>query len=254
MQRLGKFQKLTVETHMTPIFSHSIDHASAWRPADFPSKDVFSFDLTKTHINAFDKAMTKLKQLGANQYDSIDQHGFDLSPIADDLQRWYRELADGRGILNLRGFPVTERDTDELALMYYGLASQWGRLVSQSVLGDRVGHMFPVDEVLHGGRKRSYKGTHEMRLHSDFCDILGMFCIRPAAAGGESRYTSGVSVHNEILATRPELLEPLYRGFYFWRLGEWPEEPITPYRVPIFSQRQGLLSVHYAGDWNFIKP
>ena len=239
---------------MTPIISHQIEHPSAWLPVDFPSKDVFSFDLTPRHIDAFDKATATLERLGAASYDGIDRHGFDLSPIADDIQRWYWRLADGAGILNLRGFPVSERSTDELALMYYGLSSQWGKLVSQSALGDRVGHMFPVDEVLHGQRKRSYKGTHEMRLHSDFCDILGMFCIRPATSGGESRYTSGVSVHNKIFATRPDLLEPLYRGFHFWRLGEWPQEPVTPYRVPVFSECSGKLSVHYAGDWNFLKP
>ena len=78
--------------------------------------------------------------------------------------------------------------------------------------------------------------------------------VRPAVAGGESRYSSGAAIHNEILRTRPELLEPLYRGIHFWRLGEMPEEPVTPHRVPVFASRDGLLSVHYAGDWNFIKP
>ena len=241
-------------TTMTAIISRPINHPSAWSPADFPSKDLFSFDLTPAHIDAFDKAIATLKRLGADDYDGIECHGFDLSSIADDVQRWYRELAEGRGILNLRGFPVGERSANEIALMYYGLGLQWGKLVPQSVLGDRMGHMFPVDELLHGERKRSYQGNHEMRLHSDFCDILGMLCSRPSARGGESRYTSGVSVHNNILATRPELLQALYRGVYFWRLGQWPEEPVTPYRVPIFSERHGKLSVHYAGDWNFIKP
>lgn len=231
-----------------------INHPSAWSPADFPNKDVFSFDLTTTHIETFDKAIATLQRLGADSYDGIELHGFDLSSIASDVRRWHQELADGRGILNLRGFPVSERSTDDIALMVYGLGSQWGKLVPQSVLGNRVGHMFPVETLLHGGRKRSYQGTHEMRLHSDFCDILGMLCIRPAVRGGESRYTSGVSVYNTILATRPELLEPLHRGVHFWRLGEWPEEPVTPYRVPIFAFREGQLSMHYAGDWNFIKP
>ena len=239
---------------MNAVIRQPIDHPSAWRPTDFPTKDVHSFDLTRTHIDAFDRAVAKLKTDGAADYAGIDRNGFDLSAIADDVQSWYRELSDGRGILNLRGFPVTERSVEDLSLMFYGLGTRWGEPVSQSVMGDRIGHIIEVKQLLHGERQRSYKRTHEMGLHSDFCDILGMLCIRSAMAGGASRYTSGATVHNEILATRPELLEHLYRGFYFWRLGEWPDEPVTPYRVPVFSSTQGKVSLHYFGDWNFIKP
>lgn len=239
---------------MTPIVRQPIVHPSAWRPADFPTKDVFSIDLEQRHIDAFDRAVAKLQATGAADYAGIEKNSFDLSPIGSDLQRWYEELSNGRGILNLRGFPVTQRSLEELSLICYGLGTQWGTLVSQSVMGDRVGHVISVDKILHGERKRSYKGNHEMRLHSDFCDILGMLCIRSAHAGGASRYTSGVTIHNEILATRPELLGPLYNGFHFWRLGEWPDEPVTPHRVPVFSSKEGKVSLHYAGDWNFVKP
>jgi hypothetical protein len=236
------------------MISRRIHHRSAWRPADLPSKDVMSFDLGRRHIAAFDRALGRLRALGDASLAGIDRHGFDLAPIADEVVGWYRELRDGRGIVNLRGFPVAERSIEELSLIYYGLALQFGKPVSQSVLGDRIGHVVAVDKLLHGERRRSYKSTHEMRLHTDYCDLLGMLCIRPAAAGGASRYTSGASVHNEILATRPKLLEPLYRGFHYWRIGESPEEPVTPYRVPIFACREGLLSVQHAGDRTFIAP
>ena len=239
---------------MTPIFRQPIVHSSAWRPADFPTKDVFSFDLTPTHIGAFDKALQRLHVAGNAHPAGIDRSGFDLSSIEHDVNRWYAALRDGRGLLNLRGFPITERSVDDLALMCYGLCTQWGTPVSQSVMGDRIGHVIEVDKLLHGERRRSYKSAHEMRLHSDFCDVLAMLCLRSARQGGACRYASGVTIHNEILANRPELLAPLYRGFHFWRLGEWPDEPVTPHRVPVFSSHANKLSVHYAGDWNFIKP
>ena len=49
------------------------------------------------------------------------------------------------------------------------------------------------------------------------------------------------------MLTVPELLEPLYRGYYYHRLGEEgpDEEPATPYRVPVFANRNGQLSVRY---------
>ncbi|MBS38759.1 MAG: hypothetical protein CMO26_22910 [Thiotrichales bacterium] len=231
-----------------------IIHPSAWKPADFTSKDTFSIDLSRGQVEAFGRALSKLASCGPVTCDGIDANGFDLQSIAGDIDRWYQELSTGRGMLNLRGFPVDEHPVEHITAMLYGLSSQWGTPVSQSVMGDRLGEVIAVDKLLHGERRRSYKSTHEMRLHSDFCDVLGMLCIRSAERGGASRYTSMISVHNKILETRPELLEPLYRGFYFWRIGEWPEEPVTPYRVPVFSETDGVLSAHYAGDLSFIDP
>src|SRR5207244_485125 len=57
----------------------------------------------------------------------------------------------------------------------------------------------------------------------------------------------GVTVHDEMRRRAPELLEPLYRGYCYHRLGEEgpDEEPATPYRVPVFASRNGDLSVRY---------
>ena len=167
---------------------------------------------------------------------------------------WAQELREGRGFLILRGFPVDRYALEDLVLMYAGLGSNWGTVVSQSVMGDRVGHVIAVEKLLHGERKRSYKGTHEMQLHNDFCDILGMFTVRRSEQGGLSRYASGVTVHNEILRTRPDLLPTLYRGFHYWRLGENPDQPVTPHRVPVFSSCDSVLSMNYQEIWDFVKP
>src|SRR5215467_4578153 len=45
----------------------------------------------------------------------------------------------------------------------------------------------------------------------------------------------------------PQLLEPLYRGYHYHRLGEEgpDEEPSTPYRTPVFANRNGQLSCRY---------
>ena len=72
-----------------------------------------------------------------------------------------------------------------------------------------------------------------------------MFCLRKAWKGGLSGYASALAVHDEILATRPELLEPLWRGFHLHRFGEHPpgESPYSPVRVPVFSERDGVTTV-----------
>jgi len=59
---------------------------------------------------------------------------------------------------------------------------------------------------------------------------------------------SGVTIHNEIARRAPHLLEVLYRGFHYHRLGEQGphQEPVTPYRIPVFAVRNGQISVRSA--------
>lgn len=239
---------------MTPIIRTPIDSRSVWKAADIRSKDELCFDLERRHTDCLARAVERLRAAGGAAVEDIDRLGFDLSPIAEDLDRWLAEVRDGRGLLILRGFPVEEHSLDDIVLMFAGIGRQWGVTTSQSATGERVGHVIAVDRVLVGERKRAYKGTHEMQLHNDFCDILGMFCVRPAQAGGESRYASGSAIYNEILRTRPDYLEPLYNGFHYWRIGESAREPVTPHRVPVYASRDGVVSMQYQENWEFLKP
>src|SRR5581483_457128 len=87
----------------------------------------------------------------------------------------------------------------------------------------------------------------ELRLHTDITAMIALACWQPAQSGGISVIASGATVHEAIRRRAPALLEPLYRGFHYHRLGEeGPDEaPVTPYRVPVFAARDGRVSVRY---------
>ena len=42
---------------------------SAWRPADFPTPDAYSFTLTSTHFAAFDRALAANREAGRHAED-----------------------------------------------------------------------------------------------------------------------------------------------------------------------------------------
>ena len=54
-----------------------------------------------------------------------------------------------------------------------------------------------------------------------------------------------------ILARRPDCLEPLYRGFPYYRSGEQGpgESPVTPWNVPVFAYRDGKLSARFIREY-----
>jgi hypothetical protein len=215
---------------------------SAWKPADFATPDAFSFTLTDAHFAAFDAALAANRHAGRSAED-VTVRDFALEPIAADVAAWRNEVLRGRGFIVLREFPRDRYTPDDLARLFFGLGTHFGRAVSQSSMGDRLGHV--VDVGGKDRRERAYRNSRELTLHTDRADVVGMLCIQKAAEGGLSGYASAHTIYNEILASRPALLEPLFAGFPYHRRGEESsgEPAITPYRVPVLSEIEGALSV-----------
>src|SRR5437870_1033824 len=214
---------------------------SAWRPRDFVTPAAYAVALSEAHFKAFDAAAAANRRAGRKTED-VTRADFPLDAIAADVASWRDEVMTGRGFVILNRFPLDRYSQDDIEMIFYGLGTHFGRAVSQSSMGDRLGHVTDV-----GGkdrRERAYRNSRELTLHTDRCDLVAMLCIRKAAEGGLSGYASVHTIYNEILASRPELLEPLFAGFPYHRRGEEsPGEPaITPYRVPVLSELEGALS------------
>ena len=104
--------------------------------------------------------------------------------------------------------------------MFWALGAHLGRGVSQSALGDVLGQVRDETPPGQAESARGYTSRRELSLHVDLGQIVGLMCVRQARAGGYSQYASGLAIYNEILATRPELMAVLCRGFPYHRRGE----------------------------------
>ena len=228
----------------TPTISHHIDLPSAWKSTDFKSNDDFSLDLEPRHIKALDAALNQVREAGLG-IDDIAKANFPLDDIQDFIDQVRDELSDGRGFLMIRGWPIDQYSLEDIGVMYYGFGAHFGKGASQSVIGDRLGYV--TDHSASDQLERAYRNKYELSLHTDLNELIGMLNIRTAAQGGKSQYASAIAVHNEIFATRPELLAPLYEGFHYHRRGEEApgQEVVTPHKVPIFSTMDGVLSCRF---------
>ena len=72
-----------------------------------------------------------------------------------------------------------------------------------------------------------------LRYHTDRCDVVGLFCIRQAMAGGLSRLCSSPAVHNAMLERRPELCVALYEDVWRSRFGEEDEGDTLACPLPV---------------------
>jgi alpha-ketoglutarate-dependent taurine dioxygenase len=164
--------------------------------------------------------------------------------IDSDLSKAYEEVRSGRGFVVVRGLPL-EDSLDEFVEAVQEVGGHFGHPLSQNAQGEMVGQV--IDATKDDPTPRMYRSNLELRPHNDITAMISLACWRQSQTGGASVVVSAVTVHDAMRSRAPRLLEPLYRGYHYHRLGEQApdEEPTTPYRVPVFSARSGQLSCRY---------
>ena len=173
---------------------------------------------TRTHTHfEFDKALSGIRQQGLN-LDDIEKKHFEVPEIVDDLATIFDQIQNGYGFVLVRGFPLDRYTEEELGLIYWGIGTHMGTGVSQSVLGDRLGHV--MDFSAGNPNARAYRNKQTLSMHTDLSEIVSLLSLSTANKGGLSQFSSLITIHNEIVENHPEYLEPLYRGFPYYRAGE----------------------------------
>ncbi|MCL2430193.1 MAG: TauD/TfdA family dioxygenase [Alphaproteobacteria bacterium] len=218
-----------------------VSDPAGWSPETLGPIEGFSYRLSARDADELVAATALFRALGA-PVEEVRRDNFPLDQLAVLLAQVKRELAEGRGIVMLRGFPLERLDREGRAIAYLGLGSYLGAPMSQNKDGHILGHVKDLGGDYSDPDTRGYLTRAEMRFHSDACDYVGLLCLQPARAGGASRVASSVTVYNRMLANRPELAQALCEDWYRSRSGEMNsgEEPWI--RCPIFCFHQGCFS------------
>ncbi|MBT6275053.1 MAG: hypothetical protein HOI95_13055 [Chromatiales bacterium] len=225
---------MTVQSYL------AFDHPAAWKAADFPST-AYQRTLSAAERGALLQA---LEASGTLALEQLTPETFALDSIQGSIKEWAAQLKTGCGLVMLKHMPIEGMSSDEASRLFYGLGSHFGLAVSQSNDGELVGHVVNIGG--QDARERAYRNARQLSLHTDRCDHIGMLCLRPALRGGVSGYASALAVHNQILGSRPELLDALYQGFYLHRFGEQIQgSTLTPEPVPVFSVTDGVPNIVY---------
>jgi alpha-ketoglutarate-dependent taurine dioxygenase len=215
-------------------------HRQGWLGAEF-DRGALYWDFTPAHLAAIDELMETLDG-DKRPFHEITKRDFAHPALDRDLAAVLAEIGTGPGLLVLRGFPVGKYDDHTMQTVYWGIGTHFGRGCSQSADGDYLGHVTNVAKA-----SRGYTTDRELSLHTDSAEIVGLLCVRDAKEGGMSIYASSLKVHEIVAREHPEYLAVLERGFRCDRRGEEaPEDdPVTPYRVPVFSEVGGVLSCRF---------
>jgi len=215
-------------------------HREGWLGGEF-DRGALYWDFTPAHLAAIDELMDRLAG-DQRPFHAITKRDFSHPALDADLAAVLAQIKNGPGLLVLRGFPVDKYDAETMRMVYWGIGTHFGLGCSQSADGDYLGHVTNVAKA-----SRGYTTARELSLHTDSAEIVGLLCVRDAREGGVSIYASSLKVHEIIARERPEYLTVLERGFRCDRRGEEApdDHAVTPYRVPVFSERGGVLSTRF---------
>ena len=208
------------------------------------SKSDMAYTLSKEELSALDTALNEVKSRGL-AVEEVTAGDFPLGGLEKVVAGWIQEIDYGKGLVLLQGIPVARYTKDDCALIFWGIGAHMGEAQSQSLAGDRLGHVVNL-----GGdnpRYRAYQNSTELALHTDATDIVGMMCLVPAREGGLSGYAGAAAIYNELLDHHPDVLPILCEGFHYHLFGEHApgESPVTEEKTPVFSEKDGCLSISY---------
>jgi alpha-ketoglutarate-dependent taurine dioxygenase len=218
----------------------------AWRRDTFRTPAEYTLTLTAEERAEIISAVAKLARGGRlAPPERLARSEFGFAVLGPRLREAYDAVRAGRGFVVLSGLPVDEFDLERFIAAVWGVGAHLGAPLSQNAQGELIGHV--IDASAQDATPRMYRSNLELRLHNDVTAMLSLACWHKSASGGATYLASAVTIHDEIKRRAPELLEPLYRGFHYHRLGEEGagEEAVTPYRMPVFAVRNGQLSCRY---------
>ena len=220
----------------------AIREPGAWIGRELQADPSWIYQLSSRSLDEIDRALDAVKQSGARI--PFGREAFPLPHVARELDSVLDEVENGRGFVLVRGIPRSRYTDEECELIYWGLGVHVGRPVSQNARGHLLGHVRDEGRTIDDPNARAYQTRVRMDFHTDMLpvDVLGLFCVRRAKSGGESKVVSALTIHNVLAEERPDLLDALYGEFCLdWR-GEEPQGEPPFFSLPMFSERDGHVT------------
>jgi hypothetical protein len=154
----------------------------------------------------------------------VNQTTFPLPTLSPLLRQHAKELSSGRGFFVLRGLTPDKYTTEENVIIYTGVSSYIGSIrgrqdskiidgVKQSSMLNHIKDLSQTSVAANIGAP-AYT-TDKQVFHTDAGDIVSLFCLSPAAKGGESKLASSWRVYNELAKTRPDIIKTLSENWVF---------------------------------------
>ena len=219
------------------VLQEDIRDLGAWRRDEISPRD-WRVALPQRCLDELDGVVRRVREDPLPTF-LLSPEQFSLGACAEAMSRVREMLRAGIGLAVLDRVPVERYAPEENQALAWILGGLLGRLVAQKWDGTMLYDVRDTGQALRYGVRRSVTNL-DLTFHTDGPwlefppEVVGLYCINPAAEGGVSRFVSLYSVHNELRRRHSNLLPRLYRPFPWDRQAEHAPDDTQTLRRPIF--------------------
>ncbi|MPS30621.1 MAG: TauD/TfdA family dioxygenase [Alcaligenaceae bacterium] len=222
----------------------AITGPATWRGPEIKDSKAWVYEFTQAEIDEIDAALRNVRKQG-KLISTMMREDFPLPTVSKVIDHTREQIENGLGLQLLRGIQAERYGKDDLRIIYWGIGQHMGTAVSQSAKGDILGDVRNLGIDINSPQGRGYTSNQKLTYHTDSCDVVALFVLRTARAGGLSMIASSQAIHNEILKQRPDLLDVLYQPFHWSWQGQEEPGQLPYYQQPVFSMHEGKFSCRY---------
>jgi len=223
----------------------AIDPA-AWTSQEIAVRDDWIYEFTKNEITDLEAMIANVRPIlneNPNNLMKMARREFDLGVLAEKVSDIGRDLKEGCGFALLRGLPVADWDRIETCIAYWAIGRHFGTAASNNGRGDMMGHVIDQGKNFNDPNFRAYQTKDNLDYHNDQTDAVALLCLSTSKSGGYSKIASVISVYNEMLARRPDLVEELCQSMWVSRNNEIGPDQKPWYEIPVFNFIADHLSI-----------
>ena len=217
----------------------------SWLGSDLQDRqDLWKTFLSLELIDDLEQAANNFLSLGID-ISEINPDNFPLRIFNKHLSELSIKLLDGIGFEVITGLPVYRYSAEMIAIIFCGIGAYLGDARSQNSDGHLLGHVRDIGANPNDQNTRIYQTSQRQTFHTDSADVVGLLCVNEAKEGGDSLLVSAVTIFNQIVELRPDLVEYLFDPIATDRRGEVPTGELPFLTIPPLSLENNLLTVFY---------
>lgn len=202
--------------HTERVVRLPLSGRGVWRGEELAASDDWLLRLSPAHHAELDGALREARARRLSLAD-LGPDTFAWPALRPLIARIEDELENGRGFAVVRGLSLDGLSAANAGLLYFAIGRVMGRPIRQNAQGHLLGHVQDTGrDILRDPNVRGYQTRIALPFHTDTStDLLGLLCYRPAKSGGMSALAPLLTIYNELLASRPDLVETLYGPFHY---------------------------------------
>jgi hypothetical protein len=235
------------------MLTQTVTDPRAWRADTIDPPEAWYYPLSARCLAALDKTIQQLRreprpatelQVSETPCASCEE---ELYPVLDALE-------SGRGFAIIEGLPCERYSVAEQQAIYWLVGQLLGQPVAQNVQRTLLYDVRDTGQDVRSGARFSVTNA-ETGFHTDnsfgesVVDYVGLLCLQTAKSGGVNQVVSVYSLHNEVLAHHPDVVETLYQPFHVDRRGGLRPGDSPTIQFPILHWDGEELLCRYLRYW-----